>query len=109
MTITVTRLRPVASGTDDYNAPIFGAPAELDIEGCGIAPRMSDEDSANSRQGVPIGWDLYAPHSADIEPTDRIRTPDGTVYDIDGEPAVWTHMMTGWRAGQVVALKTYEG
>ena len=109
MTISVTRLRPVVDGTDRLGDPTYGTPAELVIAGCGLAPRHEAENAENGRQGVPIGWDLYAPHGADIAATDLIRLPDSTVCEIDGMPAVWTHMMTDWQPGQVVALKTYEG
>lgn len=109
MTISVDRLRPVAIGTDRLGDPTYGVPDEVTIENCGLAPRHEAEDADNGRQGVPIGWNLFAPHGADILATDLIRLPDGTVCEIDGMPAVWTHMMTGWEAGQVVALKTYEG
>ena len=87
MTISVDRLRPVAIGTDRLGDPTYGVPDEVTIENCGLAPRHEAEDADNGRQGVPIGWNLFAPHGADILATDLIRLPDGTVCEIDGMPA----------------------
>lgn len=110
MAITVTRLRYTANGTDARGDTTLSATAdELAINGCGIAPRTEGENTEDGRQGVLIGWDLYAPHGADIEPTDLIRLPGGETYRVDGEPAEWTHMHTNWQAGTVVALARYEG
>lgn len=113
MTVTVTRLRAAAGATDRYGDPTDGTDNELAIHGCGLAPRTDEENTSNGRRngrhGVPIGWTLYAPYGADIEPTDRVRLPDGTVCDVEGEPADWEHMWTDWQAGTAVALKRYEG
>lgn len=106
--ICVTRLRPSSTSVDGYGDPVEVF-VETTLECRGIAPRHSGEDSPNGRQGVPIGWDLYCAHGVDIQPTDRVRLEDGTLCEVDGEPAQWFHMMTGWEAGAVIALKRYEG
>lgn len=106
---SVTRLRPATTINEYGDIVHTGAYDELELDGCGLAPRVEGEQNDGGRQGVAVGWDLYAPHGVDVEPTDLIRSADGEVYRVDGEPADWRHMMTDWRAGTVVSLARYEG
>lgn len=105
---TVTRLRSTTT-TDRYGntSSDWTTPDRLDIEGVTLAPRLQGEDS-DRRQGVVIGWTLYAPHGADIQPTDRIEAR-GKTLEVDGEPGDWVSPHTGRGAGLELALKTVEG
>jgi len=104
----VVRLR---GGTteDRYGnqAADWGTPDRLTITGCSLAPRLQAEN-LEGRQGVVIGWTLYAPPDADIQPTDRIEAR-GKTLEVDGEPGVWTSPYTGREAGIELSLKTVEG
>lgn len=105
---TVTRLRPTTT-TDAYGDAEATGYTELAITGCALAPRVEGENNDGGRDGVPIGWTLFAPFGADIEPTDLVRLADDTVCRVDGEPARWEHPRTGTQAGQQVALIRWEG
>lgn len=107
--MTVTRLRYGDAGVDAYGDRVDGAVDELAIGGCSIAPRTAGEDDRQGRQGVPIGWTLYGPYGADIAATDHVRLPDGSVCEVDGQPARWEHNVTGRRPGLEVALRRQDG
>jgi hypothetical protein len=78
------------------------------LRDCVLAPRANTEDTTAGRQGVVIGWTLYAPPDADLLATDRV-TVRGDDFEINGLPADWTHPRTGWRPGLEVALRAVEG
>lgn len=105
---SVTRVR---GGTteDRYGntVPDWATPDRLTITGCALAPRLQGEDS-DRRQGVVIGWTLYAPAGADIQPSDRIEAR-GKTLEVDGEPGDWVNPYTGHGAGLELALKAVEG
>jgi hypothetical protein len=103
---TVTRVRP--TGTDAYGDPIAGAPAEVAIDGCALAPRSSADLTNGGRQGVVAGLTLYAPSDADIEATDRI-VARGQTWEIDGEIGDWRNPYTNEQPGLEVALRRVEG
>ncbi len=105
---TVTRLRPVTA-VDAYGDLRVTGYAELDVPGCVVAPRMSVENNEGLREGIPLGVDVYAPYPADFEATDHARTVDGRTWRVDGEPARWSHPVTGRRPGTVVRLTAWEG
>lgn len=109
MGVTVTVIRHADGGTDTYGDRVDGAATEHTIGGVGIAPRHEMEETAAGRQGRPIGWTLFAPYGADILATDRVRLPDGTECEVDGEPGRWEHIRTNRRWGLEVPIKRYEG
>lgn len=109
MTETAQRLRPVAR-TDRYGnvvADWAGAGSAL-IAGCALAPRVAGEERGHGRQGVVVGWTLFAPPDADIAPTDRVVVR-GRTYEVDGEPAVWTSPFAGAAGGVEIALRRVDG
>lgn len=103
---SVTRLRP--AGIDAYGDPVAGAPGELDIAGCALAPRSSSDATDQGRQGVIAGMTLYAPAGADIEATDQI-VARGSTWEIEGEVGDWHNPLTGSQPGLEVALKRVAG
>src|SRR5690606_23597160 len=71
---TVTRIRaPLV--TDRYGNEVrdWDHATRLDILGCGIAPRTTDEETELGRQGVIVGIAVYAPPGTDIQPSDRME------------------------------------
>lgn len=76
-----------------------------DIEGCAMAPRYSNEITTERRSGVIVGFSLYGPPGSDILAEDRIETPDGLFYDVQGEAAEWSSPLTGWTPGFEAALE----
>lgn len=106
---TVTRLRaPLV--TDRYGNLVrdWDSATRLDIPGCGVAPRTSDEETEQGRQGVIVGIAVYAPPGTDIVPSDRMEVR-GEVYEVVGEVADWRSPFTGWHPGIVVNLRRVEG
>lgn len=106
---TITRLRGTAT-EDRYGDEVFdwSDPAELDIDGCAIAPRESAEDGADGRQAVIVGLTIYAPAGADVLPSDRLRVR-GDDHEVDGEPGVWTNPWTGVTAGVEIRTRRVDG
>lgn len=108
---TVTRLRPTAA-IDPYSGEATDAdwtdPDVLDVPGCAFDPGGSSEPAEVGRGSVTTSPTLYAPTEADIRASDRVVVR-GRTWQVDGDPALWMHPMTGWAAGLVVNLKGVEG
>lgn len=106
---TVTRLR--GDKVDDGyggEAIDWSTPAELKIDGCGMAPLAGEELTDRGRQGVEDAWTLYAPYGADITAKDRIVSPWGT-FEVDGAPSPWVSPLSGRRHGLTVTLRWIDG
>jgi hypothetical protein len=109
VTETVTRLRG-DTAADRYGGQVadWSDPAELDIDGCAVAPRDAEEDRDNGRQAIIHGYNVYAPAGADILPTDRIRVR-GEQHEVDGEPGVWTSPYSGGTKGVEIRTRKVTG
>jgi len=106
---TVTRLRaPLVADRYGNLVPDWDNPDRLNISDCGVAPRTSDEETEQGRQGVIVGIAVYAPAGADILPSDRVEVR-GQVWEVVGEVADWRSPFTGWNPGIVVNLRRMEG
>ena len=106
---TVTRLRaPLVADRYGNLVPDWDNPDRLDIPDCGVAPRTSDEETEQGRQGVIVGITVYAPPGTDILPSDRMEVR-GEVWEVVGEVADWRSPYTGWHPGIVVNLRRVEG
>lgn len=81
---------------------------EESILGCSIVPRVNPESTGDGREGVPIGWTVYAPADADVLPTDRLRIRDGE-YEVDGIPAEWRSPYTGAPEGLEIQARRVDG
>lgn len=106
---TVTRLR--ASTTEDrYGSQVLDwtDPAELDIDGCAVAPLEADEDHGEGRQAVIRGFNVYAPAGADVLPIDRLRIR-GDDHEVIGEPGVWVNPFTGATPGVEIRTRRVTG
>lgn len=111
-TITVHRLPYQPSNPDrrGHREPAWGPPEP--ITGCLLAPGSSNEPTEAGRDSVTTTATLYAPPGTTIGPRDRVTTPDGTTWDVVGEPAAWppppvSGSTTG--GGVVVTLTTATG
>jgi len=108
---TVTRVREIPGGTDQYGDPIPGVVDELDIRGCALAPRATiaeGEDHSYQRDSVVWRYDLYAPHGADIRRNDAVIAR-GQRYRVEAMPHDWRSPYTSRRPGVVVVLQATEG
>lgn len=70
---TVTLLRETGGGFDAYGDPISATTVRTDVTGCMVAPRPSTEPDARGREGVVIGWTVYAPAGTAALYTDNIE------------------------------------
>ena len=104
---TVTRIRQ--QGRDQYGDPVGEPVPDVDIAGCGVAPRQAGEEIGQGRVAVTSGLTLYMPPGTDVLPSDRFEVR-GVVYEVDGEPGDWRSPFTGWRPGMEVQLtRVQEG
>lgn len=107
---TATIQRPTTT-TDRYGNTVvdWSTPTETVVAGCAFAPRTTDEDRGNYRQGVIVGLTMYAPPGTNVTATDRIRRADGTVFEVEGQPGEWANPFTGTDFGVQVALRRVQG
>jgi hypothetical protein len=101
---TVTRIRRVPGGYDEYGDPLPGTEEQADITNCGVAPRYSNDALEPGRRGVIVGLTLYAPPGSDIVSNDLVEVRDA-VYQVDGEPGFWRSPYSGTGRGFEIALK----
>lgn len=108
----VTIVRPGPPTEDIYGNDVPGAPTEIPVSGCGVAPRDGTGAGANeitdARDTVISGLTLYAPYGTDIRATDRVRV-GGTLYEVDGLPGSFRSPFTGSTGPVVVALELVTG
>lgn len=111
--MTVTIVRQIPSGdTDRYGDPVPGgdeySPLLIEVPGCAVAPRSSNDVNEPGRQGVIVGVSLYAPAGTDILHDDQVDI-DGVLYDVDGDAGVWTDPFSFTQVGVEVALRRAAG
>ncbi|WP_372344748.1 hypothetical protein [Streptomyces sp. KL116D] len=108
----VTILRPGPPTQDVYGNDVPGAPTEVPVPGCAVAPRDGTGAGANeitdARDTVITGLTLYAPFGTDIRATDQIRIGD-ELYEVDGQPGSFRSPFTGSTGPVVVALELVTG
>ena len=75
-------------GRDDRGEP--NPVTELPVAGCLIAPRSTSEpiDRADLVSADAVLYRDPEPSFVFLS-TDRIRTPDGVVWSVEGDPKVW--------------------
>lgn len=107
---TVVRLRAVEA-TNAYGdiERDWANAAEARIDGCALAPTVEQEFHQPGRDGVEVGWTLYAPYAADVTAYDRIEHHRYGMFEVDGEPGLWRSPFTGREAGMTVRLRRVEG
>jgi hypothetical protein len=84
------------------------------VDNCVFAPSVStgasvSTEAVDRRDTVITGLTLFAPPDADIQATDRIVRPDGTLWEVEGMPGPWVTPFTGWAPGLQVAVKRVTG
>ena len=102
-TVTVHRQGP----RDDFGDPTPVSTHQ--IRGVGIAPRRSSETNSPTRNTLVYGLTAYMPADADIRATDVVERPDGTRWNVVGEPMRWRSPFTGWAPGTEVDLERATG
>lgn len=109
---TVTIVRPGPPTQDVYGNDVPGAPAEIPVAGCGVAPRDSTGAAANeitdARDTIISGLMLYAPHGTDIRATDQVRV-GSDLYQVQGRPGEFRSPFTASTGPVVVSLELVTG
>lgn len=107
--VTVRR----SGGTTPHGDPLPAVDHEQ--PGCAWAPRTSSE-LTDLRETVIVGYWLFGPHDADVQPTDQVLISgvvdgDGeqVLWQVDGEPGRWISPHTGREVGMQVALRRAHG
>ena len=109
--VTVTRLRRQLVPDPYSSEPALGdwsSASELPIPGCAVVPVSSDEAPTVDRAQLSTLATIFAPYGTDIQPEDRVRTPDGVVWSVEGHPAHWRNAFTGWTPATVINLRRWE-
>lgn len=107
----MTIVRPGAT-TDAHDNVVDdwsdSAVTRTDVDGCAWAPAQVAEDHSGGRQAVPVTGTLYLPASAWLLATDRVELR-GETYEVDAEPGIWTHPVSGSTAGVEARLRRVTG
>lgn len=79
------------------------------IENCAFAP-SSGQSAPSSRETVEHQADttvlLYVPPTdVPVKATTKMRLPDQSIWEVDGDPQWWQHPDTGWDAGGVIRIR----
>lgn len=108
---TVTRQRGVPV-TDPYSDEVtdldWTTPAELPIDGCGVADGGSLEPVQDARNAVDSDFDVILPPGSDVTSKDRLVVR-GLVCEVAGRPFDWLNPLTGWQPGMIAQAKIREG
>jgi hypothetical protein len=78
------------------------------IPRCIFAPGLATENLVNEDQVKDAGT-LYCPYGTDPTAYDRALLPDGSVWELEGNPNDWANPFTSALAGTVVNLKRVTG
>lgn len=105
MNDSITRLRSDLIEDSRHNL-VPGPVTEQEIKGCSVQPGASGEVTT-MRDTTKIVWTVFAPYTAEIVSTDRIKYGD-RIYEIDGEPERWKSP-TGALSHVRVFLVRWEG
>lgn len=108
---TVTRQRAnvaIDPYSNEPSAANWATPDEVLIPGVAFDPGSSVEQLDTARNPIDSSPKVYDPSYADVVAGDRLVCR-GKTYDVDGDPLVYRHPMTGWSPGQVISLKLREG
>lgn len=113
---TVTVLRPSYVIERGTRTPVWDPPAsESRVSGCRVQPMQGEEvlfsgsgGGGTARDARVTAWKLFGPPGMPIDARDRVRAPDGRVYEVDGPPQEWPSP-TGMLRHTEARLKLVEG
>lgn len=77
--------------------------ASNEVAGCIFAPAASSENLEFEDQ-TKIAATLYCPYGTDPTPYEQAVTPDGTIWEVNGDPNDWQNPFTDRKAGTVITL-----
>lgn len=86
---TVTVLRPTITGTDRFNAPVYGTPTSETVDNVLIAPGATADLDASRPEGVTVAYTLHFPktYTASLEGCSvALPAPWAGTYRVVGNP-----------------------
>lgn len=106
---TVTVLARTQTGVDRYGKPVYGWPGPgVEVAGCAVAPRSSEEPTEVGRQAVITGLQVYLPPGTEIAPSDRLVVR-GETFEVEGDAGEWRNPYSDVWRGVEVACSRVEG
>lgn len=84
-----------------------GAATEIQIPGCIVWPRTSTE-TTDAQDTVITGYSALLPPGSDVTSTDRLRWR-GLLFDVVGEPGIYTTPFSGTDPGLEVSMRRVTG
>ena len=101
---TVTIVRRSVSGQDEYGNDVYSTTTQT-IPYCVIHPAVSNEN-INFTDQVSTEFNVYVPAGTVVGPLDAVLGPDGTKYEVQGDPQAYVSPFSGLRAPiQIRVLK----
>lgn len=101
---TVTLVRRIPAGTDDYGNDTYTEVTE-NIPLCSVQPDVSTE-TIQFTDVVTSGITVFLPYGTDVTYLDAVIPADGIKYEIQGDPSHWVSPFSGHAAPiQVRATK----
>lgn len=96
LTVTIQR-----STTDRFNDKTYSD--HHDVAGC-LEYENTSTEVGNAVTDIRT---LLTPPDPDpdIRPSDRVKYPNGLIYQVEGLPKVWENPLTGWTPGVEVHLR----
>ncbi|MEV6432575.1 hypothetical protein [Nocardia sp. NPDC051463] len=98
---TVTVIRPAVR---DRLGDTDGSSSEHSIDGCAINQTGSAAEN-DRRNTILTRIELMCPTGADLRAGDKVRLPNGAVYDVEGIPWRSRSPFTGWGPGMTAMLR----
>lgn len=82
--------------------------SEVPVDGCVWWPGTSSEELEN-RDEVTAQSTLSMPYGTDVRPSDEVVLPDGTIWQVNGQPQPYQNPFTACRRGVIVNLQRSTG
>ncbi|MFC0546929.1 hypothetical protein [Kutzneria chonburiensis] len=83
---TVTLVRRVRAGTDDYGEDVFTTERVM-VEGCSFQP-VSSAEQLGTADRVVTRYRLFAPPGTDLDAVDAVEVA-GQSWEVDGDAENW--------------------
>jgi hypothetical protein len=104
--VTVTLIRSVVTGRDQYGNDIRGT-TETEVGGAAFVPGSTSEDTDGTDQ-VAADAECYLPAGTQVGPEDQIAY-QGVTYQVTGAPQSWTSPFTAMAGPVRVNLRVVTG
>jgi len=104
---TLTVLARTRAGQDADGNDVWST-VSTDIRHCAVWRGQATELVQGQDMNVD-GRLALLPVGTAIAVTDQVQRADGTLWEVDGQPALWNSPLTGWKGGVQIALRRVTG